>query len=172
MDKNNPKRELDWLFFDRKNGKFVATDTRMIVIITPQNTSASEFYDYAFPHLKSADGLEYINNKGIAFKSEGKYPDYERIIPKGDHTNRVYSLSMWRTTMQQNIILDVFRFPNMVKALKIIDILGEGTVIYNNTENGNNMPVMFEIDKEIRYGTDHGDYFSALIQVIVMPVVV
>lgn len=184
MAKNNPKIELNWIFFDREAGAFVATNTRMLVVVTPKSIPASVIYDSVFPHFNTDGRDEYLDKRGIGFRhaqtyngKNGKYsdlkrtyPDWTRTIPKGDHTLRVYSKSMWKTTMEQNIVLDVFGLESMRKALSAIDVLGDGMVIYKNTDT-NSSPIMYEVERNIRYGTEYGDYFEALIQIVVMPLV-
>lgn len=52
-DKNNPRKELDWIFFDRKEGAFVATNTRMLCVITPKDVNADDIYDNSFSAFKN-----------------------------------------------------------------------------------------------------------------------
>jgi DNA polymerase-3 subunit beta len=101
IDTNNPKYELNGALIDIKNGfiNLVATDTRRLALVKIENSSEDQF-SLIIPKKAIAeiqklffDDIEifYDENTLIA-KSDnfqfftklinGKFPDYERIIPK------------------------------------------------------------------------------------------
>lgn len=175
--KNNPKKELDWIFFDRENNAFVATNTHIMAIVTPQGISAAEIYDKKFPHYNSAGRDEYLDKRGFGFRhtynidsARRSYPDYARHIPQGDRVERVTTQSMWKTTIEQNIILDMFDKEYIRNALKAINVYENGVVTYRKID-ARLGPVMYEIERKMRYGAEFEDYFLASVQVIAMPIV-
>ena len=100
IDNNNPKFELNGALIDIKSQKinFVATDTRRLAISTLENISNKEsqiiipkkaiieiqklFLDDA--NVKYDDTNLVVSNNNYTFFTKlinGKFPDYERIIP-------------------------------------------------------------------------------------------
>jgi DNA polymerase III subunit beta len=101
IDNNNPKFELNGALVDIKSNKisFVATDTRRLAIANLENISNKEsqliipkkaiieiqklFLDEAI--ISYDDTYLVLSNKNYTFFTKlinGKFPDYERIIPK------------------------------------------------------------------------------------------
>jgi len=101
IDNNNPKFELNGALIDIKSQKinFVATDTRRLAISHLENISNEEsqiiipkkaiieiqklFLDEA--NIKYDDTYLVVSNDNYTFFTKlinGKFPDYERIIPK------------------------------------------------------------------------------------------
>lgn len=100
-DTNNPKFELNGALIDiRENGiNFVSTDTRRLALVNIDNANASELSiivpKKAIVEIQKLffDNIEiYYDNTHLIIRSDhylfftkvinGKYPDYNRIIPK------------------------------------------------------------------------------------------
>lgn len=128
IDNNNPKFELNGSLIDIKNSiiNFVATDTRRLAISHLQNISNDEtqiiipkkaiieiqklFLDEA--SILYDDTNIIISNERITFFSKlinGKFPDYERIIPK----NLKHTLSIPKAMLVDSIKLVTSLFSNI-----------------------------------------------------------
>ena len=128
IDNNNPKFELNGSLIDIKNSiiNFVATDTRRLAISHLQNISNDEtqiiipkkaiieiqklFLDEA--NILYDDTNIIISNERMTFFSKlinGKFPDYERIIPK----NLKHTLSIPKAMLVDSIKLVTSLFSNI-----------------------------------------------------------
>jgi len=128
IDNNNPKFELNGALIDIKNSKinFVATDTRRLAISHLQNISNNEaqfiipkkaiieiqklFLDDAT--ISFDDTNLIISNDQMKFFTKlinGKFPDYERIIPQG----LKYNLSLPKNILVESIKLVTSLFSNI-----------------------------------------------------------
>ena len=128
IDNNNPKFELNGSLIDIKNSiiNFVATDTRRLAISNLQNISNDEtqiiipkkaiieiqklFLDEA--NILYDDTNIIISNERMTFFSKlinGKFPDYERIIPK----NLKHTLSIPKAMLVDSIKLVTSLFSNI-----------------------------------------------------------
>lgn len=118
IDNNNPKFELNGAMIDIKNNKInlVATDTRRLSIFTiekeTENNSSLIIPKKAILEIQKLffNNMEiFYNENTLVAKSEdftfftklinGKYPDYERIIPKEIN----YRIQLNREKMIQSI---------------------------------------------------------------------
>ncbi len=120
IDNNNPKFELNGALIDIKSQKinFVATDTRRLAVSHLENISNEEmqiiipkkaiieiqklFLDEA--NIKYDDTNLVVSNKNYTFFTKlinGKFPDYERIIPN----NLKYNFSLSKATLIESIKL-------------------------------------------------------------------
>ena len=128
IDNNNPKFELNGALVDIKNSKinFVATDTRRLAISYLQNISNAEsqfiipkkaiveiqklFLDDAT--ISYDDTYLIISNNNIQFFTKlinGKFPDYERIIP----ASLKHTLSIPKNVLVESIKLVTSLFSNI-----------------------------------------------------------
>ncbi len=128
IDNNNPKFELNGALIDIKNSKinFVATDTRRLAISYLENISNKEgqfiipkkaiieiqklFLDEAI--ITYDDTNLIISNDKIQFFTKlinGKFPDYERIIP----TSLKNNLSIPKNVLVESIKLVTSLFSNI-----------------------------------------------------------
>ena len=128
IDNNNPRFELNGSLIDIKNSiiNFVATDTRRLAISHLQNISNDEtqiiipkkaiieiqklFLDEA--NILYDDTNIIISNERMTFFSKlinGKFPDYERIIPK----NLKHTLSIPKAMLVDSIKLVTSLFSNI-----------------------------------------------------------
>ncbi len=101
IDTNNPKFELNGALIDIKKDstKFVGTDTRRLAIVTVESLNQNQFSiivpKKAISEIKKlfTDKIDiYYNSTDIIIKNQnhfffsrlinGKFPDYERIVPK------------------------------------------------------------------------------------------
>jgi len=120
IDNNNPKFELNGALIDIKSDKinFVATDTRRLAVAKIENISNNEtqiiipkkaiveiqklFLDEAT--IKYDDTNLVVSNNNYTFFTKlinGKFPDYERIIPK----NLKYNFSLSKSALIESIKL-------------------------------------------------------------------
>jgi len=81
-DKNNPKMEVNFTYYDAKNQNFVATEAkRMLVINYPYPFEKDMWFD-VHKKVKNKDKI-VATFRGInAVDIEGKFPNYQRIIPQ------------------------------------------------------------------------------------------
>lgn len=128
IDNNNPKFELNGALIDIKNSKinFVATDTRRLAISHLQNISNAEsqfiipkkaiieiqklFVDNA--NISYDETNLIISNENTRFFTKlinGKFPDYERIIPN----SLKYNLKVSKSILIDSIKLVTSLFANI-----------------------------------------------------------
>ena len=128
IDNNNPKFELNGALLDIKSNKinFVSTDTRRLAVSNLQNLSNKEtqiiipkkaiieiqklFLDDATISYDETN-LMLSNNKMKFFTKliNGKFPDYERIIP----SNLKHSFSLSKSSLIESIKLVTSLKPNI-----------------------------------------------------------
>jgi len=128
IDNNNPKFELNGALLDIKNDKinFVATDTRRLAISHLQNIT-NEQGQFIIPKkaiieiqklfldestISFDDTNLIISNDKTTFFTKlinGKFPDYERIIP----SNLKYNLSLPKNILVESIKLVTSLFSNI-----------------------------------------------------------
>ncbi len=128
IDNNNPKFELNGALIDIKTNKinFVATDTRRLAVSNLENLSNEEiqiiipkkaiieiqklFFDDAAISYDETNLVIY--NKNMKFFTKlinGKFPDYERIIPN----NLKYSFQLSKASLIESIKLITSLKPNI-----------------------------------------------------------
>ncbi len=161
IDNNNPKFELNGSLIDIKNSiiNFVATDTRRLAISHLQNISNDEtqiiipkkaiieiqklFLDEA--NILYDDTNIIISNERITFFSKlinGKFPDYERIIPK----NLKHTLSIPKAMLVDSIKLVTSLFSNIKITFTPSSILFES--LDEDSEAKTQVDVNLNIDDE------------------------
>lgn len=128
IDNNNPKFELNGALIDIKSNKinFVATDTRRLAVSHLQNISNDEaqfiipkkaiieiqklFFDEAVITYDDTNLVIATNNMKFFTKLiNGKFPDYERIIPN----SLKYNLSLPKAILVESIKLVTSLFANI-----------------------------------------------------------
>ena len=128
IDNNNPKFELNGALLDIKSTKinFVSTDTRRLAVSNLQNLSNKEtqiiipkkaiieiqklFLDDATISYDETNLV--LSNKNMKFFTKlinGKFPDYERIIP----SNLKHSFSLSKSSLIESIKLVTSLKPNI-----------------------------------------------------------
>jgi hypothetical protein len=100
-DKNNPKLELNCIYFDCNENNIVSTDTRKLTIQKIDNLIN---YNFFLPKsfLKKSNIIDKVYQSEKYFKFEiggdnfylkksffGRYPDYKRIIPNSINDKRI-----------------------------------------------------------------------------------
>jgi len=161
IDNNNPKFELNGSLIDIKNSiiNFVATDTRRLAISHLQNISNDEtqiiipkkaiieiqklFLDEA--NILYDDTNIIISNERITFFSKlinGKFPDYERIIPK----NLKHTLSIPKAMLVDSIKLVTSLFSNIKITFTPTSILFES--LDEDSEAKTQVDINLNIDDE------------------------
>lgn len=128
IDTNNPKFELNGALLDIKSNKinFVATDTRRLAVSNLENLSNEEiqiiipkkaiieiqklFFDNTIISYDETNLV--LSNDKIKFFTKlinGKFPDYERIIP----SSLKYSFSLSKSSLIESIKLITSLKPNI-----------------------------------------------------------
>lgn len=100
-DKNNPKVELNCIYFDKSENNIVSTDTRKLTIQKIDNIVTDNFF-LPKSFLKKSNIIDKIYQSENYFKFEiggdnfylkksffGRYPDYKRIIPNNMDQKRI-----------------------------------------------------------------------------------
>ncbi len=161
IDNNNPKFELNGALVDIKSSKinFVATDTRRLAISHLQNIAHDEgqfiipkkaiieiqklFLDevkisYDETNLVISDNQMTFFTKLI----NGKFPDYERIIP----SNLKYNLSLPKNILIESIKLVTSLFSNIKITFNSNSIVFES--LDEDSESKTQIDINLEIDNE------------------------
>lgn len=161
VDNNNPKFELNGALIDIKNSKtnFVATDTRRLAISHLQNISNDEsqfivpkkaiieiqklFLDEA--SISYDDTNLVIQSKNMKFFTKlinGKFPDYERIIPQ----NLKHKFSLPKNILVESIKLVTSLFSNIKITFKDNSIVFES--LDEDTESQTQIDINLNIEEE------------------------
>ncbi|PLY07211.1 MAG: DNA polymerase III subunit beta [Arcobacter sp.] len=161
IDNNNPKFELNGALIDMKNAKinFVSTDTRRLAISFLQNISNDEA-QFIIPKkaiieiqklFLDDDNISYdennliVSNNNMKFFTKlinGKFPDYERIIP----SNLKYNLSIPKNILIESIKLVTSLFSNIKITFKPNSIVFES--LDEDTESKTQIDIDLNIDSE------------------------
>lgn len=158
IDNNNPKFELNGALIDIKSSKinFVATDTRRLAISYLQNISNEEsqfiipkkaiveiqklFVDDA--HISYDETNLIISNENTRFFTKlinGKFPDYERIIPN----SLKYNLKVSKAILIDSIKLVTSLFAN----IKIT--FTPNSIIFESLDEDSEAKTQIDIDLNI-----------------------
>jgi len=161
IDNNNPKFELNGALIDIKSSKinFVSTDTRRLAISFLQNISNDEaqfiipkkaiieiqklFLDEAA--IAYDDNNLIVSNNNMKFFTKlinGKFPDYERIIP----ANLKYNLSIPKNVLVESIKLVTSLFSNIKITFKPQSIVFES--LDEDTESKTQIDIDLNIDND------------------------
>ncbi len=161
IDNNNPKFELNGALLDIKSTKinFVATDTRRLAISQLQNISNEEtqfiipkkaiieiqklFLDEAKISYDNTNLV--ISNENTKFFTKlinGRFPDYERIIP----TTLKYSFELPKNILIESIKLVTSLFSNIKITFTPKSIIFES--LDEDTESKTQVDIDLNIDKE------------------------
>ncbi len=161
IDNNNPKFELNGALIDIKNSKinFVSTDTRRLAISFLQNITNDEaqfiipkkaiieiqklFLDDA--NISYDENNLIISNKNMKFFTKlinGKFPDYERIIP----ANLKYNLSIPKNVLVESIKLVTSLFSNIKITFQPNSIIFES--LDEDTESKTQIDIELNIDSD------------------------
>ncbi len=161
IDNNNPKFELNGALIDIKSSKinFVSTDTRRLAISFLQNISNDQtqfiipkkaiveiqklFLDEAT--ISYDENHLVIANSNMKFFTKlinGKYPDYERIIP----SNLKYNLSIPKNILIESIKLVTSLFSNIKITFKPQSIIFES--LDEDTESKTQIDIDLNIDND------------------------
>ncbi len=161
IDNNNPKFELNGALIDIKSSKinFVSTDTRRLAISFLQNISNDQtqfiipkkaiveiqklFLDEAT--ISYDENHLVIANSNMKFFTKlinGKYPDYERIIP----SNLKYNLSIPKNILIESIKLVTSLFSNIKITFKPQSVIFES--LDEDTESKTQIDIDLNIDND------------------------
>ncbi len=161
IDNNNPKFELNGALIDIKSSKinFVSTDTRRLAISFLQNISNEEaqfiipkkaiieiqklFLDDA--NISYDENNLIVSNNNMKFFTKlinGKFPDYERIIPQ----NLKYNLSIPKNVLVESIKLVTSLFSNIKITFKPNSIVFES--LDEDTESKTQIDIELNIDSD------------------------
>jgi len=161
IDNNNPKFELNGALIDIKNSKinFVSTDTRRLAISYLENMSNSEgqiiipkkaiieiqklFLDDAKISFDENNLVVTTGNMKFFTKLiNGKFPDYERIIPQ----SLKHNLSIPKNVLVESIKLVTSLFSNIKISFKPNSIVFES--LDEDTESKTQIDIELNIDQE------------------------
>jgi DNA polymerase-3 subunit beta len=161
IDNNNPKFELNGALLDIKASKinFVATDTRRLAVSHLQNISNEEtqiiipkkaiieiqklFLDEAT--ISYDDTNLVISTSNMKFFTKlinGKFPDYERIIPN----SLKYTLSLPKAVLVESIKLVTSLFSNIKVTFNSSGIIFES--LDEDSESKTQVDINLNIDSE------------------------
>ncbi|RXK12757.1 DNA polymerase III subunit beta [Halarcobacter mediterraneus] len=161
IDNNNPKFELNGALIDIKSSKinFVSTDTRRLAISYLENMSNNEgqiiipkkaiieiqklFLDNA--KITYDENNLIVSTENMRFFTKlfnGKFPDYERIIPP----SLKYNLSIPKNILVESIKLVTSLFSNIKITFKPQSIVFES--LDEDTESKTQIDIELNIDQE------------------------
>ena len=161
IDNNNPKFELNGALLDIKNQKinFVSTDTRRLAVSFLQNITNEE-HQFIIPKkaiieiqkLFLDDAKIYFddtnlvisnnNNKFFTKLINGKFPDYERIIPG----TLKYNFPLPKNMLVESIKLVTSLFSNIKITFSSTSIIFES--LDEDTESKTQIDIDLNIEKE------------------------
>ena len=161
IDNNNPKFELNGALLDIKNQKinFVSTDTRRLAVSYLQNITNEE-HQFIIPKkaiieiqkLFLDDAKIYFddtnlvisnnNNKFFTKLINGKFPDYERIIPG----TLKYNFPLPKNILVESIKLVTSLFSNIKITFSSTSIIFES--LDEDTESKTQIDIDLNIEKE------------------------
>ena len=179
IDNNNQKRELNGALLDIKeySYNFVATDTKRLAIIKFDNASGNNlaliFPKKAITEIQRLffDNIElFYNEKDIIIKSQnyiffshlinGKFPDYEKILPK--ETTKELNISKAKIIEGIKVINSV---TNDVKlTFKANEILFE-SLSQDNSEAKTQIEINLPLEEEIEIGINSRHVLDFLTQI-------
>jgi len=160
IDNNNPKFELNGALIDIKSNKinFVATDTRRLAISHIENITNEEnqiiipkkaiieiqklFFDDT--KIKFDNTNLVLSNNNINFFTKlinGKFPDYERIIPN----NLKYSFTLPKASLIESVKLVTSLKPNVKITFSSNNILFES--VDEDSESKTQIDIDLNIDQ-------------------------
>ncbi|MDY0052673.1 MAG: DNA polymerase III subunit beta, partial [Aliarcobacter sp.] len=161
IDNNNPKFELNGALIDIKNQKinFVSTDTRRLAVSYLQNITNEEaqfiipkkaiieiqklFLDDAKILLDNTNlVISNNNNKFFTKLINGKFPEYERIIPG----TLKYNFPLPKNILVESIKLVTSLFSNIKITFNSTSIIFES--LDEDTESKTQIDIDLNIDKE------------------------
>jgi DNA polymerase III subunit beta len=161
IDSNNPKFELNGALIDIQSSKinFVATDTRRLAVSYLENKSNKdskiiipkkaiiEIQKLFFDNIEIFYDNTYliINTKNKIFFTKlinGKYPDYERIIPK----NLKYNIQIPKISFIESIKLVTSLSPNLKLTLSSNSVIFES--IDDETESKTKIDIDLPLENE------------------------
>lgn len=158
IDNNNPKFELNGALIDIKSQKinFVATDTRRLAIAYLENMSNNEtqiiipkkaiieiqklFLDEA--SIKYDDTNLVVSNNNYTFFTKlinGKFPDYERIIPN----NLKYSFPL-----SKSLLIEAIKLVTSIES-KIKITFSPQNIIFESLDDDSESKTMIDVDLNI-----------------------
>lgn len=158
IDNNNPKFELNGALIDIKSQKinFVATDTRRLAVSTLENISNNEtqiiipkkaiveiqklFLDEA--EIKYDETNLVISNNNYTFFTKlinGKFPDYERIIPN----NLKYSFPL-----QKSLLIESIKLVTSIES-KIKIIFNPQNIVFESLDDDSESRTMVDVNLSI-----------------------
>ncbi len=158
IDNNNPKFELNGALIDIKSQKinFVATDTRRLAVSHLENISNDEiqviipkkaiieiqklFFDEAL--IKYDDTNIVVNNNNFTFFTKlinGKFPDYERIIPNSLKYN---------FTLSKSILIDSIKLVTSIES-KIKISFSPNNIIFESLDDDSESKTQIDCELNI-----------------------
>ena len=161
IDNNNPKFELNGALIDIKSSKinFVATDTRRLAISNLENISNNES-QFIIPKKAIIEIQKlFLDNSSITYDEtnlvisndqmkfftkliNGKFPDYERIIPQ----NLKHNLSIPKSVLVESIKLVTSLFSNIKITFTPNGIIFES--LDEDSESKTQIDINLNIDNE------------------------
>jgi DNA polymerase-3 subunit beta len=168
IDNNNPKFELNGALIDIKNSKinFVSTDTRRLSISYLENISNEEakiiipkkaiieiqklFFDNIQINFDDTYLIITSGNKQFFTKLiNGKYPDYERIIPK----SLKYNIEVPKSILIESIKLVTSLSPNLKLIFNSDSIILES--IDDKTESKTKIDIELSLDESFSIASNN-----------------
>jgi DNA polymerase-3 subunit beta len=168
IDNNNPKFELNGALIDIKNSKinFVSTDTRRLSISYLENISNEEakiiipkkaiieiqklFFDDIEINFDDTYLIITSGNKQFFTKLiNGKYPDYERIIPK----SLKYNIEVPKSILIESIKLVTSLSPNLKLIFNSDSIILES--IDDKTESKTKIDIELSLDESFSIASNN-----------------
>ncbi|WP_297811916.1 DNA polymerase III subunit beta [uncultured Helicobacter sp.] len=179
IDNNNQKRELNGALLDIKeySYNFIATDTKRLAMVKFDNASGNNlaliFPKKAITEIQRLffDNIElFYNDKDIIIKSQnyiffshlinGKFPDYEKILPK----EIITEINIPKTKIIEGIKV-INSVTNDVKiTFKANEILFE-SLSQDNSEAKTQIEINLPLEEEIEIGINSRHVLDFLMQI-------
>jgi len=166
VEKNNPKIELNYIYYDSVNKRLIATDTRRLLIIE-KDLGEEDLYIDVYNRNDCINKV-VIEDGFIACKSDDfKYPNIDKIIPQYqtrllvDNKNITLADVIFNTGSIINI-------NPLIKWNKKYDVLNVESDNINIIYDSENMPIMYQCLINIAKTKKYKEFVSC--KLIIMPI--
>jgi len=166
VEKNNPKTELTYIYYDSVNKRLVATDTIRLLIIEKDLGDEDLYIDV---HNKNECIDKIVIEDGfIACKTDKfKYPNVDRIIPQ--YQNRLLvdnkNFTLVDAVFNTGSLSDINPLIKWSKKYDVLEVESENINIIYDSEN---MPIMYQCLINVAKAKKYKEFVSC--KLIIMPI--
>jgi len=168
VDKNNPKIELNYIFYDSKNKRLIATDTKRLLIIEKDLGNEDLYIDI---HNKNECSNRVVIEDGfIACKNDMfKFPNVEYILKQKDNVYHIKSneLTLADIVFNTGSLIEINPLIKWNKKYDTLDVKTENAYIMFNSENE---PIMYKCAIDVAKNKKYVEF--AYCTLVIMPMTI